>query len=90
MSRCIIVSNRLPFSYDAKTKKIQPSSGGLVTAIKGIQSDQEMLWVGALPNDVPTHAIAEYQKNGNMKYSYPELDPGLYDSYYNDFCNDVL
>ena len=53
MSRWIIVSNRLPFSYDPKQKKVSTASGGLVTAIKGIKTNNEILWVGTLPEGMP-------------------------------------
>jgi trehalose-6-phosphate synthase len=48
MSRWIIVSNRLPFSIDQKTQRLQQSSGGLVTAINGIQTKEHIHWIGSL------------------------------------------
>ena len=90
MSRWIIVSNRLPFSYDEKKQKLSPSSGGLVTAIRGIKTKEEVLWVGSLPSDVPKSLVENYQDKDKIHFSYPDLEKELYESYYNGFCNDVL
>ncbi|MCO4753247.1 MAG: bifunctional alpha,alpha-trehalose-phosphate synthase (UDP-forming)/trehalose-phosphatase [Bacteriovoracaceae bacterium] len=90
MSRWIIVSNRLPFSYDEENKKLKPSSGGLVTAIRGIKTKEEVLWVGSIPNNVPKKLVRQYKDQDNISFSFPDLDKELYDNYYNGFCNDVL
>ena len=90
MNRWIIVSNRLPFSYDPKTNLLSQSSGGLVTAIRGIKTQTPKVWIGSVPNSVPKAAISKATKNDPIKYSFPSLDEDLYDRYYNGFCNDVL
>lgn len=90
MSRWIIVSNRLPFSFDEKTQKLGSSSGGLVTAIRGIKTKEEVVWIGSLPNNVPRELVKNYKDDDNIHFSFPELDKDLYESYYNGFCNDVL
>lgn len=90
MRRWIIVSNRLPFSYDEEKRKLKPSSGGLVTAIRGIKTKEEVLWIGSLPSNVPKKLARDYKDADNIKYSFPELDKELYENYYNGFCNDVL
>ncbi|MBC75064.1 MAG: hypothetical protein CME64_03535 [Halobacteriovoraceae bacterium] len=90
MSRWIIVSNRLPFSYDKATNGLKTSSGGLVTAIRGIKTKKEVLWIGSIPNNVPKKLVRQYRDKDNIKFSFPDLDNELYDNYYNGFCNDVL
>lgn len=90
MSRWIIVSNRLPFSFDKKNQKLAPSSGGLVTAIRGIKTKEEVLWIGSLPNTVPKNLVQNYKDADNIRYSFPDIDEELYSDYYNGFCNDVL
>lgn len=90
MERWIIVSNRLPFSFDNNSESIKPSSGGLVTAISGIQSANKMLWVGSIPAKIPENILEQYSKSVGMEFLPIEIEAKLYDSYYNDFCNDVL
>ena len=90
MSRWIIVSNRLPFSYDKANNGLKTSSGGLVTAIRGIKTKKEVLWIGSIPNNVPKKLVRQYRDKDNIKFSFPDLDSELYDNYYNGFCNDVL
>lgn len=90
MARWIIVSNRLPFSLDEKTGNLRQSSGGLVTAIKGIKTKNEIHWVGTVDNKIPTSKLKAYKSKDNVTFSYPKLSDELYDSYYNYFCNDVL
>ncbi len=89
MSSWIVVSNRLPFSYDEEKKVLAPSSGGLVTAICGIKTNNQITWVGSLPNNIP-RKLVKNSKDQPFHYSFPEIDEKLYDSYYNDFCNNVL
>lgn len=90
MSRWIIVSNRLPFSYDEEKGKLRPSSGGLVTAIRGIKTKEEVVWIGSLPNNVPRKLVKDHKDADDIKFSFPDLDQKLYDDYYNGFCNDAL
>lgn len=98
MSRWIIVSNRLPFSLqetsDRKTQKnnekIKQSSGGLVTAINGIKSKNEIRWVGSLAPGITKRHVEDFKSKKNVSFSFPKISECLYDSYYNGFCNDVL
>ena len=90
MGRWIIVSNRLPFSYDAKQKILKPSSGGLVTAIRGIKSREKTLWVGAVPEEVPMTKVRSLKDPNGIKYDGPKISNEMYEKYYNGFSNDVL
>lgn len=100
MSRWVLVSNRLPFRLST-SGKFAPSSGGLVSAIGGIRSKTktERVWVGGAPEGLTE---AEWSKRksstsgtgqisgGAWKHVPVFVEPGLYDTYYNGFCNDVL
>jgi trehalose 6-phosphate synthase/phosphatase len=90
MSRWIIVSNRLPFSIDQKTQRLQQSSGGLVTAINGIQTKEHIHWIGSLAPGIKKNHILNYKNKEGVSFSYPKISQELYESYYNGFCNDVL
>ncbi|MDH5720050.1 MAG: bifunctional alpha,alpha-trehalose-phosphate synthase (UDP-forming)/trehalose-phosphatase [Spirochaetia bacterium] len=77
----ILVSNRLPVSFDFKKEKLKPSSGGLVSALSGIK--EETIWAGTFPFE---------QKNVSLdKNLIPVfIEDELYNKYYNNFCNEVL
>lgn len=95
MSRCLLISNRLPISYDDKQKKFKPSAGGLVSAIKGLDQKQvgcEFLWMGILTDDIDPSLVelAKKTPSGNI-YSHPIIVPkDTYHHYYNEYCNNVI
>lgn len=89
--RWIIVSNRLPFQYDAQTNSLILSSGGLVTAITGMHSHAERLWVGAvLTPELEQWAQGSVTDAAAFSYEPVPVTVEDYDRYYNGFCNDVL
>ena len=94
MSRWIVVSNRLPFSFDHNKKKFMQNSGGLVTAIKGIKTANEIVWIGTADDSLKNVNINDLNKGDGKKnktsYVPIFLSKQLYNSYYNDFSNDVL
>lgn len=90
--RWIIVSNRLPYQYDPSTNALKLSSGGLVTAITGIHTAAEKIWVGAVLEDEYPHweNVTPPQTGNHLAYDMVVLSNADYDHYYNGFCNDVL
>lgn len=89
----IIASNRLPFAFDPKTKAVKTSTGGLVTAIGGIKTHVERLWLGCAPEGL-THenwpSVRDAMPKSDWSYEPLFVDPKEYHSYYNNFSNDVL
>lgn len=94
MSRWIIVSNRLPFSFDPETGKYSRSSGGLITAIEGIKNNVERVWCGIAPSGLTPERFRELEHddtgNGTKSFLPVFVDNSLYDPYYNGFSNSVL
>lgn len=102
MSRWITVANRLPFSLSADKRRITPSSGGLVSALSGVKTKGERIWLGCAPDHLNQHDWRhDWRHDGpnirsglksNSNWTYQPVFPSktLYDSYYNGFCNDVL
>ncbi len=90
--RWIIVSNRLPFDRDLKTLKLVRSSGGLVSAITGIKSDEEKVWIGAAPTDLSVEEWEQssYASTKNPRYVPVFISKKYYNAYYNNIANDVL
>ncbi len=95
MARCLLVSNRLPLTFDHHSSKFVPSSGGLVSAIRGLNPTQiglEFHWMGILTDDVSKEQIDQIKltKFGDIK-CYPIIAPKTtYQHFYNRYCNNVL
>jgi trehalose 6-phosphate synthase/phosphatase len=90
--RLIVVANRLPLSMVVRNGKISfnPSSGGLVSALKGVGLD--MLWCGWPGNEVSS---AEDQQCVVDELSSHQCAPvfltsRIADLFYNGFCNNIL
>ncbi len=95
MSRCLLISNRLPITYDEKINNFKASSGGLVSAIKGL--DAEVVgctfeWLGILTDDIASELIemVRHETVGNLKYHPIVVPKDLYHHYYNEYCNNVI
>lgn len=95
MSRCLLVSNRLPVAFNSKLNEFTPSSGGLVSAIKGLDAKKvefDFEWMGILTDDIDPEKINALKTKplGNLP-CHPIIVPKKkYDDYYNLYCNNVL
>lgn len=87
--RWIIVSNRLPFSR-FEQGELKPSSGGLVTALKGVHTQSEMCWVGVAPDGMTPEDWQQLPAEQTQNYVpiFPETE--AYERYYNGIANDVF
>ena len=91
VKKWIIVSNRLPFVLDEESKKIIPSSGGLVSSISGIKGSVQKIWVGSVQTSLYRSYLQESpKKRGFNKYIPIYVSDEDYDKYYNHISNDVL
>lgn len=95
MSRCLLISNRLPISYDDTQKKFVPSAGGLVSAIKGLDQERvgrEFLWMGILTDDVRKELLEEARSTpaGSIMSHPIVVSKESYHHYYNEYCNNVI
>jgi trehalose 6-phosphate synthase/phosphatase len=95
MSRCLLISNRLPIVLDPHTKEFIPSSGGLVSAIKGLDPaivGYDFEWMGVMTDDVDSEKLDQLKTMsfGNIP-CHPVIVPkDKYHLYYNCYCNDVI
>lgn len=92
-SHWIIVSNRLPVKVDSVTGELTGSTGGLVSAIMGIKGCPSLTWVGALTDSVDSKQLKKFCKDDSQSAFSPLpviLEEGVYNDYYNGFCNSVL
>lgn len=95
MARWITVANRLPFTLTADKKSFRTSSGGLVSALNGVKSRAEKIWIGCAPEgldeaDWPALEPKVAARSGGWRYRPVFVGEDLYDGYYNRLCNDVL
>lgn len=91
-SKRIFISNRLPFSIDAKTGELKQGSGGLVSALLGVSLDDPFIWMGFETDEESANKLSQNAKKlvPNLTVKPVVLDKKLYESYYDRFCNDVL
>ncbi len=95
MSRCLLVSNRLPLAYSDKAQGFTPSSGGLVSAIKGLDAKKvgyDFEWMGIITDDVDPEKITELKNIsfGDLRCHPIVVPKNTYELYYNSFCNNVI
>ncbi len=83
----IIVSNRLPFSKDKKSGELVKASGGLVSAIEGINPLHKKTWLGIAHEEITQEECNQLK---NEEYKPVFISPELYDIYYNKISNGVL
>ena len=88
MKKKIVVSNRLPFSYDKESGTLIQSTGGLVSALTGVRSEVPFDWFGLETN---TEVAEKYPSGPSSFKCHPVIvDADLYSKYYDGMCNDVL
>jgi len=100
--RLILVSNRLPFQLSKQDQKVQirESDGGLVSALKsyldnpqnGDTKRNDVIWIGSAEFSQKTWDRLDKTELEKISYIVEPifLDKGLYNKYYNGFCNATL
>ena len=92
--RVILVSNRLPVTIarGAHGLEVQPSAGGLASALLSDHESSENLWVG-WPGELPDggsatrKVVAELQRR---RLAPVPLPAGVAEPFYHGFCNSTL
>ncbi|HEX2015460.1 MAG TPA: trehalose-6-phosphate synthase [Solirubrobacteraceae bacterium] len=94
----MLVSNRGPVTFEADGSVVR-GSGGLVTALTGLASHRESVWVASAMNE---HDVAQARAHdgcpftvrspagGEYSVRLVESDPEAYDRFYNVFANPML
>ncbi len=97
----IIVSNRGPaqFELDEQGRRtVQRGGGGLVTALSGLVSHRDALWIASAMTDEDV-AVSEESDSGLVEISIGgisyrvcliESDPAAYERFYNVIANPIL
>ena len=90
--RLLIVSNRLPISIkkSEKSYSFSPSSGGLVTGLRGLGQITNFLWYGSPGQEFPEADLAELQTTLLEKHNaIPVLmDEETSNKHYNGFSSE--
>jgi trehalose 6-phosphate synthase/phosphatase len=95
MARCLLVSNRLPISFNQATQEFETSAGGLVSAIKGLDANKvgyTFEWMGILTDEIDNEIIKKIHSTpvGDLTSHPIVVSKEIYNQYYNGFCNNVL
>jgi trehalose 6-phosphate synthase len=94
----VLVSNRGPVTYqdDGSVKR---GGGGLVTALTGLASHRDAVWIASTMTERDAEVAAEHRGRavdiempggGSFKVRLVQSDPEAYDRFYNIFANPML
>ncbi len=94
----VLVSNRGPVTF-GPGGEVQRGSGGLVTALTGLASHREAVWIASAMNEYDAEVSHEHQgrafpvrspAGGEYQVRLVVSDPDAYDRFYNVFANPML
>jgi trehalose 6-phosphate synthase len=96
--RLVLVSNRGPVTFEADGS-VQRGGGGLVTALSGLASHREVIWIASAMSEHDAAASRRYggrpfevrsPAGGDYLVRLVESSPEAYDRFYNIFANPML
>jgi trehalose 6-phosphate synthase len=95
----VLVSNRGPVTFDARGET-QRGSGGVVTALTGLASHREAIWIASAMSEYDVKASREHGErpfpirshSGDVDFKVRLVvsDPDAYDRFYNVVANPML
>jgi trehalose 6-phosphate synthase len=94
----VLVSNRGPVTFQ-EDGSIKRGTGGLVTALTGLASHRDAVWIASAMTDEDVEAAeraggrpfeVEAPDGGNFHIRFVASDPEAYDRFYNIFANPML
>ena len=94
----VLVSNRGPVTFHADGE-VQRGSGGLVTALTGLASHREAIWIASAMSEYDAEVSREHDgrafpvrspAGGEYQVRLVVSDPDAYDRFYNVFANPML
>jgi trehalose 6-phosphate synthase len=97
-SPLVLVSNRGPVSYD-DDGSVKRGTGGLVTALTGLASHRDAIWIASAMTDGDVRVADEHDgrpieveapEGGTYHVRFVASDPEAYDRFYNIFANPML
>src|SRR5580692_5979349 len=94
----VLVSNRGPVTFQ-EGGEIQRGSGGLVTALTGLASHRDAIWIASAMSEFDAEVSREHDgrafpvrspAGGEYQVRLVVSDPDAYDRFYNVFANPML
>jgi trehalose 6-phosphate synthase len=94
----VLVSNRGPVTYQ-EDGSLKRGTGGLVTALTGLASHRDAVWIASAMTDEDVAAAeraggrpfeVEAPEGGAFRVRFVASDPDAYDRFYNIFANPML
>src|SRR5215208_6682266 len=94
----VLVSNRGPVTFQ-EDGSIKRGTGGLVTALTGLASHRDAVWIASAMSDDDARVQREHgdeafpisaPHGGEFHVRFVESDPAAYDGFYNVFANPML
>jgi trehalose 6-phosphate synthase len=94
----VLVSNRGPVTFQAHGE-VQRGSGGLVTALTGLASHRDAIWIASAMSEYDAEVSREHEGRafpvhspggGEYQVRLVVSDPDAYDRFYNVFANPML
>jgi trehalose 6-phosphate synthase len=94
----VLVSNRGPVSYE-DDGSVKRGTGGLVTALTGLASHRDAIWIASAMTDGDVQQSDEHggrpfevgaPEGGTYHVRFVASDPEAYDRFYNIFANPML
>jgi trehalose 6-phosphate synthase len=94
----VLVSNRGPVTYQ-EDGSVKRGTGGLVTALIGLASHRDAIWIASAMTDQDIEASRQYggravevaaPEGGSFRVRFVESDPEAYDRFYNIIANPML
>jgi trehalose 6-phosphate synthase len=94
----VLVSNRGPVTFHSPDE-VQRGSGGLVTALTGLASHRDAIWIASAMTEHDAEVSAQHDgrafpvrspAGGEFQVRFVVSDPEAYDRFYNVFANPML
>ena len=94
----VLVSNRGPVTFDAHGE-VQRGSGGVVTALTGLASHRDAIWIASAMSEYDAKVSREHGERtfpvrapagGEFHVRLVVSDPDAYDRFYNEVANPML
>src|SRR5215204_2729987 len=94
----VLVSNRGPVTYQ-QDGSVKRGTGGLVTALTGLASHRDAIWIASAMTDQDVEVAREHEgkpfeveapEGGSFRVKFIESDSEAYDRFYNIIANPIL
>jgi trehalose 6-phosphate synthase len=94
----VLVSNRGPVTYQ-EDGSVKRGTGGLVTALTGLASHRDAIWIASAMTDADVRAVEEHDgrpveveapEGGSYRVRFVASDAEAYDRFYNIISNPIL